>query len=114
LETAPLAPFFFSVSLARIEYGGGLLMNKKLILIAVCSGLYFQYSAVPALAYDPLCDQVKSRAGKARCQCNSDAGGVVRQRPNDRGKSAINWSRPKRPAAVAQVSACMRGKGFPT
>jgi hypothetical protein len=89
-------------------------MKKTLILIAVCSGVSFQYSAVPALAYDPLCDQVKSRADKARCQCNSDAGGVVRRRPNDRGKEAIYWSRPRRPAAVAQVSACMRSKGFPT
>lgn len=69
-------------------------------------------SVSAAQAYDPLCDKIKKPITRDRCICNSDAGGKVRERPNDRGRMVVSWTRPSRQAP--QVHSCMVVKGHKT
>ena len=84
-------------------------MRNSFILSALCFGLLCAF-AVPAVAYDPLCDKIGDTTRRDLCRCRSDAGAKVSYRPGTSGEIKVRESGvPSR--KLGQVNECMLGKG---
>lgn len=89
-------------------------MNRFVIsstLLATLGVAMLPAFAVPAAAYDPLCNKISKPLDRERCKCSSDAGGLVFERPNEQGKTAVYWNRPST-RRTPELHACMTKKGI--
>jgi hypothetical protein len=83
---------------------------KRLVVPAAFVAALLSASAIPAAAYDPLCDKIGDATRRDLCRCRSDAGAKVSYRPDDSGKMKVRESGVSS-RKLGQVNECMQAKG---